>query len=102
MCYDMKTNSSETSINCYHSHIVPKKELSQCDLVGSEIGRQKVCTRRMVAKALGIETSTISARVNKLIADGLVIETGASPCPITGKKVRWLKIAPAQNSMFDD
>jgi len=98
----MKTHVSETSIDCYHSHVVPLKERRQRDLVEAEIGRQKVCTRRMVAKALGMETGTVSARVNKLIADGLVIETGASPCPITGKKVRWLKIAPAQNSMFDD
>lgn len=98
----MKTNVSETSINCYHSHVVPAKELNQCDLVEVEISRQKVCTRRMVAKALGMETGTVSARVNKLIADGLVIEAAASPCPITGKKVHWLKISPAQKSMFDD
>ena len=97
----MKTHASETSINCYHSHIAPLKEMTQCEIVEVEIGRQKVCTRRMVAKALGMETGPVSARVNKLIADGLVIETGASPCPITGKKVRWLKIAPAQKSMFD-
>jgi len=97
----MKTHVSETSIDCYHSHVVPLKERRQRDLVEAEIGRQKVCTRRMVAKALGMETGTVSARVNKLIADGLVIETGASPCPITGKKVHWLKISPAQKSMFD-
>ncbi len=97
----MKTNVSETSINCYHSHVVPAKELNQCDLVEVEISRQKVCTRRMVAKALGIETSTISARVNKLIAEDRVIECGASPCPITGKKVHWLKLAEKQFSIFD-
>jgi predicted transcriptional regulator len=97
----MKTNVSETSVNCYHGHIAPLKEMSQCDLVEAEIGRQKVCTRRMVAKSLGIETSTISARVNKLIAENRVIEDGASPCPITGKKVHWLKLAEKQFSIFD-
>lgn len=100
--YDMKTHASETSIDCYHSHVVPFAEPTQLECVALEIDRQHVCTRRMVAKALGMETGTVSARVNKLIADGLVIETGASPCPITGKKVKWLKIAPAQKSMFDD
>lgn len=97
----MKTNASETSINCYHGHIAPLKEMTQCEIVEVEIGRQKVCTRRMVAKSLGIETSTISARVNKLIAEDRVIECGASPCPITGKKVHWLKLAEKQFSIFD-
>ena len=45
-------------------------------------------SRRQVAKALGKETSSVSGRVNSLVAKRYVKEEiEASPCPITGRGV---------------
>lgn len=90
----------EASLDAYHNQIVGGREQTQCDLVETEIIRQGLCTRRMIAQALGIETSTVSARVNKLIEQGRVIECGMHPCPITGKRVNWIKPSPSQSEMF--
>lgn len=89
-----------SSLDAYHGHVAGSVEFNQAAQVEQEIARQVVCTRRMVAKALGMETSTVAARVNKLLADGRVVEGGMSPCPITGKRVNWLTLAPAQREMF--
>lgn len=90
----------EASLDAYHNQIVGGREQTQCDLVETEIIRQGLCTRRMIAQALGMETGTVSARVNKLIADGRVVETGMNPCPVTGRSVNWIAAAPAQREMF--
>lgn len=92
--------TKQSSIGVYHDAIVGKRENTQCKIVLDEIKRQGLCTRRMLSKALGIETSTISARVNKLIADEDVVETGIMPCAITGKRVHWLTAAPDQRDLF--
>lgn len=88
------------SLDAYHGHIAGGRELTQCDQVEAEIIRHGTCTRRMIAQSLGIETSTISARVNKLIEQGRVIECGMHPCPITGRRVNWIKPIPEQGAFL--
>lgn len=91
----------EASLDAYHNQIAGSRELTQCDQVEAEIIRQGKCTRRMLSQSLGIETSTISARVNKLIETGRVIETGTlHPCPITGRRVNWIKPIPEQGAFL--
>lgn len=90
----------EASLDAYHGQIAGSRELTQCDQVEAEIIRHGTCTRRMIAKVLGMETGTVSARVNKLIADGRVVETGMNPCPVTGRSVNWIAVSPAQRDMF--
>lgn len=91
----------EASRDAYHGQIVGGREQTQCDLVETEIIRQGLCTRRMIAKVLGMETGTVSARVNKLIETGRVIETGTlHPCPITGRRVNWIKPIPEQGAFL--
>jgi DNA-binding MarR family transcriptional regulator len=89
------------SLDAYHGHIIGSRELDQAGRVEAEITRQGRCTRRMVAESLGMETSTVSARVNKLLKDGRIVETGyLKQCPITGKQVNWLMVTPAQAELF--
>lgn len=88
------------SLDAYHGHVVGSTETRQADLIEREIAGHHACTRRMIAQALGMETGTVSARVNKLIADGRVVETGMNPCPVTGRSVNWIAVAPAQREMF--
>ncbi len=90
----------EASRDAYHNQIAGSRELTQCDQVEAEIIRHGTCTRRMIAQSLGIETSTISARVNKLIEQGRVIECGMHPCPITGRRVNWIKPIPEQGAFL--
>lgn len=44
-------------------------------------------TRRQISQYIGLETSTVSGRVNSLIAKGRVAEVGSTVCETTGKTV---------------
>lgn len=57
-------------------------------------------TRRQVADKLGMETSSVAARVNLLIARGAVIEDAElKPCPLTGIRVHWINAAPTPDQV---
>lgn len=49
-------------------------------------------TRRAIAEGLGLETSCVAGRVNELVADGALVEFGLEPCPVTGRRVHWLRL----------
>jgi hypothetical protein len=90
----MKTNVTETSIDCYHGHIAGAKEIAQANRVADVVRKVggKV-TRRQVASIMEMETGTVSARVNKLVESGTLLDGGDHDrirCPITGKRVRWI------------
>lgn len=51
-------------------------------------------TRRAIASALDLETSCVAGRVNELMRAGVLVEFGLAPCPRTGRRVHWLRIAP--------
>lgn len=92
----MKTNVRESSRDCYHQHVVPTKEAGQAEQVAEFVkrwGKNRNITRREVARYLEMETGTVSARVNKLIADGVLVEGDEHDrmrCPITRKLVYWI------------
>lgn len=62
-------------------------------------------TRRQISIGTGIETATVSGRVNALVASGDLIECEEHekrPCPITGRSVTWVihkDNAPGQRSL---
>ena len=88
----MKTHVRESSLNVYHGDVVGAKEFGQAETVERFVRNRTTVTRRQIATGLGMETGTVAARVNKLVADGVLIESGPlSPCPITGKRVHWLQ-----------
>lgn len=52
-------------------------------------------TRREIASAIGMETATVSARVNALVASGIVAECGRRPDTVTRKSVAALALTGA-------
>jgi len=51
------------------------------------LNRVKPVTRRQIARALKMETSTVSARVNSMLKWGCLDEKTKMLCPISKKKV---------------
>lgn len=49
-------------------------------------------TRRAIAEGLHLETSCVAGRVNELVRTGALVEFGLDPCPITGRRVHWLRL----------
>lgn len=60
----------------------------------------KAWTRREVATAIGMETATMSARVNALMKLGIVVETGTKVDPVSGLEVGAVTLQPFQADMF--
>ncbi|MFZ5697753.1 MAG: hypothetical protein ACOY9J_03370 [Pseudomonadota bacterium] len=49
------------------------------------------CTRAMAGQALNYPANVYSARINKLVAEGVLIELPEkAPCDVTGCRVGWL------------
>ena len=53
-------------------------------------------SRRELATALGMETSTMAARMNALIADKRCEVSGHFKCPILGRTVESVKLVAKQ------
>ena len=95
----MRTNATETSRDCFHDHVIPNLAAGQCNTIAMYVlltANHKV-TRGMIAESLGMEKSTVSARVNALIAAKVLIvmrddkgEKIKARCPISGIKTEWL------------
>ena len=48
-------------------------------------------SRRQIAQLTGMETSTVAARTNSLIAARRLVESeGLQPCPVTGRNVHMV------------
>jgi len=57
-------------------------------------------TRRQIAKITGLETSAVSGRVNDLLKEGVVVESGHVKCSTTSKTVATVKLAETQIELF--
>lgn len=90
----MKTEVRQASIQAYHSEIVGSKELAQKQVILDYVKKKKRCTGRMIARDLGMETGTVSARVNDMVeADKtLYREVSIIKCPVSGRGVHWICI----------
>jgi len=64
----------------------------QEQLILTYIQRNPKQTRRQVAKALDLDTSTVSGRVNGLLEKRLVTDTKKGKCPLSGKTVGLLEV----------
>ena len=94
------TLSRDTSIAAYHA-MAPRLSNQQQRIV-EWLARNchKTWTRREVAAAIGMETATMSARVNALMKLGIVIESGTKVDPVTGLEVGALTLPPFQADLF--
>jgi DNA-binding MarR family transcriptional regulator len=95
----MQTHMQPTSIAAY-AHITElgkdeKQEQQILHVMGDN--RHLDFTRRELAKIIGMETSTMSARVNSLVKKGDVIELSVKrKCTESGMKAIALQLPPIQ------
>lgn len=81
---------AHTSISAYHD---TDRSCIRAAIVGL-LSQNPAMTRRQISQVLGLETSCVAGRVNELInACALVELPMTSPCPITGKRVKWVAVA---------
>ncbi len=94
----MRTAVRETSIRAFHGHT---GKLTQCErilaLIDSGRGSWSIGE---VAAALGMEKSTVSARLNSLLHDGLLVERTERKDKISGITVRPVGRPQVQADLF--
>ena len=54
------------------------------------------CTRSQISDQMDIAINSVTGRVNELIKDNLVQESGITECPFSGRKVATLKTISVQ------
>ena len=87
----MKTNVAPTSIRSYDE--LKRGKLSNQEfaiLYAMDDGR--IYSRRELSQLTTLETSAVAGRVNKLVADGLIVSAGEMKCPVTRRTVEALKL----------
>ncbi|CAM2295486.1 MarR family transcriptional regulator [Ralstonia mannitolilytica] len=96
----MRTNVAETSIDAYHSRSRRMLGQAQCDRIVEYVERAGTATIAEIAKALGMEKSSVSGRRNELIAAGRLVLGGRRQCSVTGRSVQSVKLPQKQGSLF--
>lgn len=90
----MKTNVRESSLDAYFDVKQTSTLQDQQRKIISVMQPETIYTRRQLAMLSGIETSTVSARVNSMI-DVVIEVVGKTKDPITHKNVEALKLKAA-------
>ena len=67
-----------TSIAAYRELRDSGKELSQCARIALYVEHTPGCTRAMISRGTGLPEARVSARVNKLVKDGVLREQGTA------------------------
>lgn len=90
----------DTSVAAYHA-MAPRLSNQQRKIVQwLAFNCHKTWTRREVATAIGMETATMSARVNALMKLGIVVESGTKIDPVSGFEVGAITLPPFQSDLF--
>lgn len=79
-----------TSIHSHNHFVLIGQKGHITEVILDYLSRNKKATRRMISEDTGISTSTVSGIIKPLLDRGDVIEGEISPCPITGRKSRWV------------
>lgn len=83
----------QTSIDAFYAIEFSGKSGTQKHLILNYLRDKKQATRREIARDLGLETSTVSARVNSLRDDyNLVIDDKTVKCPVSHKTVHLVEV----------
>lgn len=78
----------DASIDAYHEHVDEHGQLGQMERWYREHGP---ATRAMAGQALEFPANVYSARANRLVKDGRLVELEQkAPCKVTGITVGWL------------
>ena len=95
------TKVTETSKDAYHSARTRSATKLQCDRIAEYVASVGNATIAEIAKALGMEKSSVSGRRNELIAAGrLVLLDEERKCKVTGRTVQAVKLPQKQGSLF--
>jgi Rps23 Pro-64 3,4-dihydroxylase Tpa1-like proline 4-hydroxylase len=84
----MKTNVQENSLLTWHSDAMKSQDLkAQIEAYSLTVNH---FTNTMVSNAIGRVQSTLTSKINQLLADGtLVKELSKAKCPCTGNQATW-------------
>lgn len=97
----MLTSVQQGSVEVYYGEVIGSKESYQKDMIYEYVRKKGRVTGRMISKDLGLETSTVSARVNSLVKDGKVFrELSINKCPISERGVHWIYSKPTQMGLI--
>lgn len=92
----MLTAVRDTSIEAFVNHFPVLMQAGDA-IVDCILSHPEGCTRRQIAKELGIMESTVSGLVRPRLNRGVIFESQIKmPCPVTGNRVYWL-YHPANN-----
>lgn len=80
----MKQKARTTSIDCYYDNIKNKLDNKQFKLIFNCLLEKGSATRSEIAYYLKMEKSTVSARVNAMLKEGILKETGKRKDKISG------------------
>lgn len=83
----------DTSRQAFLDLNVTGKLSTQETIILNYLTIKRNATRRVIARDLNMETSTVSARVNSLKAKHKVIDKEVVKCPISHKKVYLVAVA---------
>ncbi len=89
-------NIRESSREAYHEHTLSGARANQHRRIIKYLRQVgKPVTRKQIALATGIDSSTISPRIHELIHElDLIHETHKDKCPITGITVNYVALIP--------
>lgn len=92
----MKTKVRSSSVNTYYGVVLPEKmQAQQAQILKTMARFSGWVSRRQVARAANMETSTVAARVNAMVEAGILEQTESASykCPITGTHVIGIRVA---------
>jgi hypothetical protein len=81
----MKTAVSKSSIDAYHGHKA-NGFAGQHGIILAVMRPGKLYSRRQIAKASKLETSTVAGRVNEILESGQLEVCGTIYCPLSGRQ----------------
>lgn len=85
--------TTDTSLEAYIEINENGKLTTQEAIILSYLNDKRNATRRVIARDLHMETSTVSARVNSLKQKHKVIDKEVVKCPISKKRVYLVAVA---------
>jgi hypothetical protein len=95
----MKTNVTYSSLAAYDhikAHITGECHRKILAVMLDEL----IYTRKQIARMLSMETSSIAGRVNELVEMGEIEVCGQIRCPVSGRMVEAIKLAPLQKELI--
>ncbi len=102
-------NTANTSKESYSQHVSSGNKLRQRQAIMDKVEffmtfgmyqKQGGVTRRQLANATDIELGATAGRVNKLVADGLLVDKGAAKCSTTGRMVGLVGLPEKQGELI--